>query len=303
MEEGLTSREVVEQARSRLLNALGRGSYEPHLSELIEFSSFFAAALVASQDAYLILKFAKKEAERAKAFFLNERPADKVTAMSECFASPIVRLDRDGSAGEYSIRFEAYLALATHYELTKEPRWKLARQALEGGSVFMGDNLLNDLFGECAQKAIAEGAKNLRRTAFPKQLVGIRNDLLQYVPVQKSRTGKGYSYVESLLRHPVSDGRHRAVWLILAPYATNVKNLSDAEASELIQSYVSEGGESRGMKRFIEYNVRRARRLGLKPPTLNKLKTEHPDLYSLLPKEVLASEMTLKAKASRAAMP
>jgi hypothetical protein len=41
------------------------------------------------------------------------------------------------------------------------------------------------------------------------------------------------------------------------------------------------------MKRFIEYNVKRAKRNGLMPPTLNKLKAEHPDVYSLLPREIV----------------
>jgi len=40
------------------------------------------------------------------------------------------------------------------------------------------------------------------------------------------------------------------------------------------------------MKRFIEYNVKRAKRNGLMPPTLSKLKAEHPDIYALLPKEM-----------------
>lgn len=66
VEDGLASREVVRQAESRLLSALGRVKYEPHISELIEFSSFFAAALVASQEGFLTSKFSKKEAERAK---------------------------------------------------------------------------------------------------------------------------------------------------------------------------------------------------------------------------------------------
>jgi len=35
--------------------------------------------------------------------------------------------------------------------------------------------------------------------------------------------------------------------------------------------------------------VRRARRNGLMPPTLSTLKTEHPDLYSLLPADSLAA--------------
>ena len=41
------------------------------------------------------------------------------------------------------------------------------------------------------------------------------------------------------------------------------------------------------MKRFIEYNVKRAKRNGLMPPTLIKLKSEHPDIYSLLPREIV----------------
>ena len=42
----------------------------------------------------------------------------------------------------------------------------------------------------------------------------------------------------------------------------------------------------------------RARRNGLMPPTFSTLKTEHPDIYWLLPKEVLAAESTPKPKSS-----
>jgi len=55
---------------------------------------------------------------------------------------------------------------------------------------------------------------------------------------------------------------------------------------------VAAAGETSAMRRFIEYNVRRARRNGLLPPTFSTLKTEHPDVYWLLPKEVLGEEST-----------
>jgi hypothetical protein len=51
------------------------------------------------------------------------------------------------------------------------------------------------------------------------------------------------------------------------------------------------------MRRFIEYNVRRARRNGLLPPTFSRLKSEHPDVYGLLPKEVITAEV-VKGKGS-----
>jgi hypothetical protein len=303
VEEGLASREVVAQTESRLLSALGRTKYEPHISELIEFSSFFAAALVASQDPVLTSRFSKKEAERAKQFFIKEAPADKVIAVSECFGLQARQIDGGESQPRYALPFEDYLSLVSKYELAKSLKWKLTRQSLEGGTVHMSGNLFNDFFGDCTQMAISEGVRNLRRTPFPKQLQGTKNRIMQYMPVQRAKTGKGYLYVEDLLKHPVSDGRHRLVWLVLAPYLVNVKKIEDEEAIEKIRAFVAVAGETGDLKRFVEYNVRRARRNGLLPPTFSTLKTEHPDIYALLPKEVLIAESVSKTRGSSQTAP
>jgi hypothetical protein len=61
LDETLASRDILRQTESRLMSSLGRENYEPHLSEVVEFSSFFAAALVASQDGFLAARFSKKE--------------------------------------------------------------------------------------------------------------------------------------------------------------------------------------------------------------------------------------------------
>ena len=288
VEDGLASGEVLRQTENRLLNCLGRAKYEPHISELVEFSSFFAAALVASQDPVLTPKFSKKEAERAKAFFVKEEPSTKLSIMSECFdvSTKVEAWERKGS---YLVLFEDYLALVSKYDLSKNPKWKLARQELDSGVIHLSDNLLNDLFGDCAFVAISEGVRNLRRGTFPKQLAGVKEAVIQYVPSPRPRTNKGYLYVEDLLAHPVSDGRHRLVWLVLAPYLVNIKKLDDETAIEKIRAFVAAAGETSAMRRFVEYNVRRARRNGLLPPTFSTLKTEHPDIFWLLPKEVVAA--------------
>ena len=78
--------------------------------------------------------------------------------------------------------------------------------------------------------------------------------------------------------------------MLFRSYMVNVKNLESGEAVERIRAFVAVGGETQEMRRFIEYNVRRAKRNGLVPPTLTTMKREHPDVYSLMPKEVLASE-------------
>jgi hypothetical protein len=290
IEDGLASREVVGQTESRLLSALGRVKYESHISELVEFSSFFAAALIASQDPVLASRFSKKEAERSKEFFVREEPKAKAEIMAECFGGAQPLIDVADERASYSMPFEGYLSLVSRFELARNPKWKLARRELNGGTVYLSDNMLNDLFGDSALAAIADGVRNLRRGAFPRQLLGVKANVMQYVPSPKPRTNKGYLYVEDLLLHPVSDGRHRLVWLVLAPYLVNVKKLDDETAIERIRAFVAAGGETSAMKRFVEYNVRRARRNGLLPPTFATLKAEHPDVYWLLPKDVISGE-------------
>lgn len=298
VEDGLASREVIGQTETRLLSSLGRARYEPHISELVEFSSFFAAALVASQDTVLASRFSKKEAERAKEFFVREEPKVKVTMVAECFGAALQGADGGNGRASYTLPFEGYLSLVSKYELAKNPKWKLARQELDRGTIRMSDNMVNDLFGDCALAAIAEGVRNLRRAPFPKQLLGVKGQVIQYVPSPRPRTNKGYLYVEDLLAHPVSDGRHRLVWLVLAPYLVNVKKLDDETAIGKIRAFVAAAGETSAMRRFVEYNVRRARRNGLLPPTFSTLKTEHPDIYWLLPKEVLSAESAPRGKGS-----
>jgi hypothetical protein len=303
IEESFSSAEVLRQTENRLLNSIGRVRYEPHLSELIEFSSFFVSALVASQDTYLGQKFAEKEGEHAKKLFIREKPLEKPAILKECFGIKLSPLPSPAQGFTFTLLVEDYLSAITHFELTKLQRWKLVNQSLGSGIVYLTDNGANDLLGDLSERLVYEGVKNLRKVPFPKQLINLRDSILPYLPPPKVKSTRGYLYVEELLSHPVSDGRHRLTWLVLAPYLVNVKKAEEEDAVEKIRSFVAAKGETRSMKRFIEYNVRRAKRNGLMPPTLNKLKTEHPDIYSLLPKEVTQKYGRISPASSRTGSP
>src|SRR2546430_5186413 len=125
IEESFSSREVVRQAEMRLMSALGRANYEPHVTELVEFSSFFVSAFVASQESLLAGRFAKREAERSRGLFEREDARDKATVIRECFGIGI-QYGGDSRYG-YSAGVEEYLALVSKYELAKAQRWKLVR--------------------------------------------------------------------------------------------------------------------------------------------------------------------------------
>jgi len=285
IEESFSSSEVLRQAESRLLSSLGRVRYEPHMSELIEFSSFFVAALVASQEPYLGQKFAKSESESAKRQFIKEKPLDKQIILNDCFEVKLARTGPGATGYAYTLRVEDYLRVVTHFEL-KSQYWKLANRPLSKGVVYLTDNGVNDFFGDLSEKMIYGGVRNLRKVPFPKQLSSLREGLLPLLPPPNIKPTRGFLYVEDLLSRPVADGRHRLTWLVLAPYLVNVKNLEEQQAVDKIRAFVAARGETTAMRRFIEYNVKRAKRNGLMPPTLAKLKAEHPDVYALLPKEI-----------------
>ena len=285
IEESFSSSEVLRQAESRLLGSLGRVRYEPHMSELIEFSSFFVAALVASQEPYLGQKFAKSESESAKRQFIKEKPLDKQIILNDCFEVKLARTGSGATGYAYTLRVEDYLRVVTHFEL-KSQYWKLANRPLSKGVVYLTDNGVNDFFGDLSEKMIYGGVRNLRKVPFPKQLSSLREGLLPLLPPPNIKPTRGFLYVEDLLSRPVADGRHRLTWLVLAPYLVNVKNLEEQQAVDKIRAFVAARGETTAMRRFIEYNVKRAKRNGLMPPTLAKLKAEHPDVYALLPKEI-----------------
>ena len=179
VEDGLASREVIGQTESRLLSALGRAKYEPHISELVEFSSFFAAALVASQDPVLTSKFSKKEAERAKEFFVREEPRAKVEIMAECFGGRPSLVNAPDGRASYSMTFERYLSLVSRYELARNSKWKLARQELDLGTVYLSENMLNDLFGDSALTALDSGVSYMASPLFAMPMKGWMREEIQ----------------------------------------------------------------------------------------------------------------------------
>ena len=50
--------------------------------------------------------------------------------------------------------------------------------------------------------------------------------------------GEGYQYIAKLLLRPVKDGRHRILWLVIAPYVANILKLTREQALNAVESYL-----------------------------------------------------------------
>jgi hypothetical protein len=95
---------------------------------------------------------------------------------------------------------------------------------------------------------------------------------------------EGYEYISKLLMHPVRDGRHRILWLIVAPFAANILRLTREEAFTLVESYMAlcNKAESTDAGNQIAYHLDRAKMESLYPPKLETIKNSDPDLYEII---------------------
>jgi len=248
-------------------------------SDVVEFYSYFTAVLAAKNESYLTLALARTEATRAKTLFLDEKPTEMVGILREAVN---LELDLDLDKRFCTSPVMSYLRVATQYELVKDARWQLVNMPLGKGLVYFSINRLQDLFAALVHGLMISGIRALRTAPVPRFVASLVEDMKPLVPLPPPRKQGQYLYIQKLLEHPIKDGRHRVIWLILAPYFTNVKGMDEASATDAILAYI---GDSK-YKQFIKSNVRRAIKSRLLPPSEQTIRSRHPDILHVLPKEV-----------------
>ena len=299
-------RPILDQARYRLTLAvknptfdvqnvrkLGYQSYErwsgdtKSPEDVIEFYSYFVAVLASKNEPFLTLALARTEAARAKTFFVKEPPQQMVVLLGEA-AGLELRLQpgtERGGGGPPVITcpVEKYLEVTTEYELTRDPRWRLVNMRLSGGLVYFTVNDVRDLFAALVQGLMISGMRSLRSAPAPEFVQALVDEFRPLIPRPPPRQQNQFEYIKRLLEHPITDGRHRVIWLILAPYFTTVRGMDEASATDAVLAYI---GDSR-YKQFIRYNVRRAMKSGLFPLSEQSIRQRHPDIMAVLPKGVV----------------
>jgi hypothetical protein len=93
-------------------------------------------------------------------------------------------------------------------------------------------------------------------------------------------------WIEQLLQTPVADYRRYCVWRILAPYATNIRKVSDKVAYSVIITWLQKCNSIRKLtfnpRYILKQNIHNARRIGYYPIGWNALKIENSYLHKLL---------------------
>lgn len=254
--------------------------------ELVEFYSFFVAMLAAKNEPFLRAALSKTESFRAKKFFLKETPEEMVSILGEAVGIQLTRV-RDQT---FVCPVMQYLPVATNYEMTRDPRWSLVNMRVNSGLVYFSLNDIQDFFASLVEGLMLSGMRALKTASVQPFIHSLVEEFRTQIPRPPVARQRQYDYIQRLLAHPITDGRHRVIWLILAPYFTTIKGLDESAATDAVLSYI---GDTK-YRQFVRSNVRRAIRSGLFPPTEDSLRKKHPDVFGLMPKEVFESKATIR---------
>jgi hypothetical protein len=303
----LTKRRLVEMVDSMPSRCEG-----PPWLELAAFHMIFAV-LKFSRNQHLRRLFAQREARNAAIRFLSSHSKSLRLKVATELCGPVIFDDRLVAGGNiFSVKMPVwgYLACLRKQELKK---LKLVNRPVTAGFVYLQDQELAVLIEE-GVRSLIESKFEERDVLFApsslkpliswvdaegphlsKPIQGSSYGLLQYSKDDQEPFGSselhyrvrgkrpGYEYIEKLLQKPVSDGRHRLVWLVITPYLVNVRKLGLEEAVRATIQYLKKCGWSdRRLESLADYHTRRAYRVGLRPPRLETLARKDPHPYNII---------------------
>ena len=147
----------------------------------------------------------------------------------------------------------------------------------------MDDSILVGLIENCAK-----GGDDCRKAvrSFLQELCPDRGLCIEPVG-RREKLIERYSWVESIIKRGVPDGRSRMILYIISRYLVNVKGLELDEALLMVKEFLSNscknyGNCSKIYESWIRNVLRSVKRGGWLPWRLDTIKDRDPELYDII---------------------
>ena len=122
--------------------------------------------------------------------------------------------------------------------------------------------------------------KRIDKIGERKRAKKVKSRISSFSNADTSRIG----WVERLLQTPIEDNRKTCLWRILCPYLVNVKKLSIAEATIVLNEWLRKCDSLRktdfNHHQAIKNDLRNAR--SYLPHSKERIRLKHPELYNML---------------------
>jgi len=264
----------LELGRLRVNEAITKGVIEfseasgDELKLDYVISYVYARMIASAISIAAVEKYVSAEAKRSAQALSSEKIENIIYIANELG----IKVEENGEL--FAMPFTVYLL-----NMPKNDEYRLIHQKLSNGIVYLERYKLIRILENAFTKAIHVGMP-IPKENLPREVIEVSKTIRMPVEEIKIKAKKSvderYAWIEKLLSHPLPDFRHRVVNLILAPYFANVRGLSEEEATKIITQYIEKCKEinpnTRVGESYIAYQVRYAKRKGLKPLSLNKAK-------------------------------
>lgn len=264
----------MEQGRIRVEEALSEkriGFQKANLRDLkyaYLMSYIYARMLVSALNSRSsILRYVDAESKRAADALKNDDPENLIRIANELNSG----ISKEN--GGFSMRFEKYLEYAPQTR-----SFALPMQELDKGIVSMNENITIGIIRRIIRQEIAKSLP-IPKKELPREILEYSKRIKLpeiAIAVQNPNAEKRYAWIEKLLSMPIGDVRHRTVNLILAPYLTNIRGMSEADAAKVIINYIERCREiepsTKINESYIRYQCKYSKNKGMRPLSFEKAK-------------------------------
>ena len=219
-------------------------------------------------------RYVRSEAKRSRSALESDTMPNMIKLIAE------LNLQMSYSDGRFIISLPSFLMLSSGDE-----GLNLVKQELGRGLVYLGrDDAMNLI-----EKAIAVEIRKklpIPQSDLPRRIIeeskGVR---LPKINTRVEVKEGSYRWIDKILSNPIGDVRHRTVNLILAPYLTNIKGLSEEEAASIIMEFIERckqiNPDTKVNSSYIKYQCKYSKSKGMKPLSLEKAREMYRGVLEL----------------------
>lgn len=267
---------AIKNGRIRLEEDLHSGNLSYYRTNLDEVKRAYVLSYVYSRMLVSAIsnskmhlhRYVSAEAMRVSSALQEENMPNLLKLMSE------LGMEMSYKDEKFIIKFTKFLSLSS-----RSDKLPLVKQELDKGLVYLPKEKAISLM-ESAVAAEIRKKLPIPGSDLPKRVIEEAKSVkLPQIKLNVEIKEGSYKWIERILNTPIADVRHRTVNLILAPYLTNVKGLSEEEAANIILDYIEKckqlNPDTRINSSYIKYQCKYSKAKGMRPLSLERAR----DLY------------------------
>ncbi len=212
---------------------------------------------------YHLERYVSSEAKRSRMALESETLPNIMKVLNE------LHINVSYADEQFIMQFAHFLALSP-----KTQEMSLVHLQLDKGNVYLPKEQFLSIVEVAAANEIRRKLPIPSKELPKRVLLESKSIKLPEIKVKAGPSEGSYRWIDKLLATPIADVRHRTVNLVLAPYLTNIKGMSEDEAAKVILDYIEKcralNPDTKVNSSYVKYQCKYSKAKGMKPLSLER---------------------------------